>query len=56
MWNLKNGTNEPVYLQNKNWVKNSTNVENKFIVSKRGKDKLGDWDWHIHNTVYKKGN
>ena len=21
-----------------------------------GKDKLGDWDWHIHNTVYKKDN
>ena len=31
MWNLKNGTNEPVYLQNK---KSVTNVENKLMVSK----------------------
>ena len=19
----------------------------------RGKDKLGDWDWHIHTAMYK---
>ena len=19
----------------------------------RGRDKLGDWDWHIHTTIYK---
>ena len=31
MWNLKNGTNELVYLQNK---KSVTNVENKLMVSK----------------------
>ena len=31
MWNLKNGTNELVYLQNK---KSVTNVENKLRVSK----------------------
>ena len=31
MWNLKNGTNELVYLQNK---KSVTNVDNKLLVSK----------------------
>ena len=20
---------------------------------KEGRDKLGDWDWHIHTTIYK---
>ena len=23
---------------------------------KRRMDKLGDWDWHIHTTIYKTGN
>ena len=21
-----------------------------------GRDKLGDWDWHIHTTIYKTDN
>ena len=31
-------------------------VENKFMSTgdKVGEmDKLGDWDWHIHTTIYK---
>ena len=41
---LKNGTNEPIY---KSEI--VTDVENKLMVTKEkgGKDKLGDWDWHI---------
>ena len=23
---------------------------------REGEDKLGDWDWHIHTTMYKIGN
>ena len=40
------------YLQNRNRVKD---VENKLMVTrgKWGKDKLGDWDWHIHTSIYK---
>ena len=22
---------------------------------KRGRDKLGDWDWHIHTIIHKRG-
>ena len=42
------------YLQNRNRV---TDVENKRMVTRGkvgwGMDKLGDWGWHIHTTVYK---
>ena len=41
------------YLQNRNRV---TDVENKFMVTKGergGRDKLGDWDWHMHTIIYK---
>ena len=41
------------YLQNRNRV---TDAENKLMVTtggKWGRDKLGDWDWHIHTTIYK---
>ena len=43
------------YLQKRNKV---TDVENKHIVTKceRGGDKLGDWDWHIHATIFKTDN
>ena len=23
------------------------------VLSDSGRDKLGDWDWHIHSTTYK---
>ena len=52
MWNLKKWY-KWTYLQNRNRV---TDVENKLMVTmgeRRGKDKLGDWDWHIHTTIYK---
>ena len=48
MWDLKKWY-KWTYLQNRNRV---TGVENKLMVTKGG-DKLGDWDWHIHTTVYK---
>ena len=34
-------------------------VENKLMVTGgkgEGRDKLEDWDWHIHTTIYKIGN
>ena len=51
MWNLKKGY-QWTYLQNRNRV---TYVENKLMVTgcKGGRDKLEDWDWHIHTTIYK---
>ena len=54
MWNLKKWY-KWTYLQNRNRV---TDVENKLMVTKGGKqgwgrDKLGDWDWQIHTTIYK---
>ena len=52
MWNLKKGY-KWTYLQNTN----SHSGENKLMVTKGekggGRDKLGDWDWHIHTTIYK---
>ena len=49
-WNLTKGY-KWTYLQNRNRV---TDVENKLMVpGVRGGDKLGDWDWHIHTTIYK---
>ena len=51
MWNLKKGY-KWTYLQNRNRV---TDVENKLMVTKGkgcGRDKLGDWDRHIHTTIY----
>ena len=39
------------YLQNRNRV---TDVENQLVVGRKvGRDKLGDWSWHIHTTIYK---
>ena len=51
MWNLKKGY-KWTYLQNRNRF---TDVENKptVIEGKGGRDKLGDWDWHIHTTIHK---
>ena len=52
MWNLKKYVHL-TYLQNRNGV---TDVENKLMVTKGekgGRNKLGDWDWHIHTTIYK---
>ena len=51
MWNLKKGY-KWTYPQNRNRV---TVVENKLMLTrgKRGvRDKMGDWDWHIHTTIY----
>ena len=48
MYNLKKWY-KWTYLQNRSWV---TDVENK-SGGNGGRDKLGDWDWHIYTTVYK---
>ena len=40
----KRGTNEFIY---------KTEVENKLMVTRGWGDKLGDWDGHIHTTIYK---
>ena len=55
MWNLRKWYKQ-TYLQNRSRV---TDVENKLIVTKgegEERDKLGDWDWHIHATIYKTDN
>ena len=54
MWNLKKWY-KWTYLQSRNRL---TDVENKLTVTKQGgsRDKLGDWDWHIHTTLYKTDN
>ena len=56
MWNLKkNGTNEFIYKAEIRVI----GVENKLMVTKGERwwrDKLGDWDWHIHTTIYKTDN
>ena len=55
MWNLKIRY-KWTYLQNTNRI---TDVENKLMATKgeRGvRNELGDWDWHIHTTIYKIGN
>ena len=60
MWNLKQQQQQKkkqyewTYLQNRNKV---TDVENKCMITrgkeKERRDKLGNGDWHIHNTIYK---
>ena len=52
MWNLKKKVYKWTYLQNQNRV---TNAEINLWLpgSKEGRDKLEDWDWHIHTTIYK---
>ena len=54
MWSLKKWY-KLTYVENRNRV---TDVENKFMVTrgKGGRDKLGDWDGHIHTTIYKMDN
>ena len=47
------------YLQNRNrvkGVKKQTYGYREGGGGKRGRDKLGDWDWQIHTTVYKTDN
>ena len=43
------------YLQSRN---RDTSIQYKCVDTKGegGLDKLGDWDWHIHNTIFKTGN
>ena len=55
MWNLKKWY-KWAYLQDRNRL---TDIENKLMVTKgdsggRGEDTFGDWDWHIHTTIYSK--
>ena len=52
MWNLKKWY-KWTYLQNRNRV---TDVENKLMDiggEGEGRDKVGDWDWHIHTAIHK---
>ena len=49
----QNGTNKLIYKTNR-----VTDVENKLMVTGgeregAGRDKLGDWDRHIHTIIYK---
>ena len=46
----KNGTNELLYKKER-----VTDRENTSMVTRKGtmgRNELGDWDWHIHTTVY----
>ena len=54
MWNIKNGTNEPIY---KTEIESQMYKEHLWLPrGKGGRDKLGDFDWHIHTATYKIGN
>ena len=48
----KKGGYKWTYLQNRSSV---MDVENERLPGDkgRGRDKLGDWDWYIHTTIYK---
>ena len=42
------------FLQNRNRL---TDLENKLIVTRLGgRDRLGDWDWHVHTAIFKTDN
>ena len=69
MWDLKKGTNSHGWLASwlehgANFKKVQTEIELQMLKKKNlwlsgGKgrrDKLGDWDWHIHTTIYKTDN
>ena len=49
MWNLKYGTNEPIYLQNRNRL---TDIENRLVVSK-GEEGGGGKNWEFGISRYK---
>ena len=55
MWNLKNKREYKwPSIQNRSRV---MDVENKcLLVGKESRNKLEDWDWHIHTTIYKINN
>ena len=48
-WNLKNGTTELIY---KTEIESQMWKINLWLPGWGGGDKLGDWDWHIHMTIY----
>ena len=49
MWNLKKPCRW-TYLQNGNWVKYRKEI---YGYQRWGRDKLGDWDWHIYTNIHK---
>ena len=58
MWNLRNGTDEPVYK-----VEIETQMQRTNVWTPRGErgggwlcDELGDWDFHIYTNMYKMDN
>ena len=52
-WNLKYGTNELSY---KTEIESQMWKINLWLPGWGGGDKLGDWDWHIHITIYEMHN
>ena len=52
MWNIKkNDTNELIY---KTERESQTQKTNLWLPNRKEvKDKLGDWDKHMHTTIYK---
>ena len=48
----KNGTNEIVYKTEIESQMYKTNLDG-YQEGSGGRDELGDWDWHIHTTMYK---
>ena len=55
MWNLKVGTNELIY---KAKIELQMYKINLWLPGGkgRGRDKLEDWNWHIHTAIYKRDN
>ena len=55
IWNLEKWYRWS-YLQNRN---RDTDIESKRMDTEGemgGWDEMGDWDWHIHTTMYKRDN
>ena len=52
MWNLKKWY-KLTYLQNRNSHRCRKQAYGYQGVMGEGRDKLGDWNWHTHTTIYK---
>ena len=55
MWNLKKG-HKWTYIQNRNRLNRYWKQTYDYQQGEEGRDKLEDWDWHTHTTIYKIGN
>ena len=50
MWNLKKNTNKYIYK-----TETDSDIENKFMVTKVGRDKFEAWDQQLHKIDMQQG-